>query len=296
VAHPGGQHRQPGLHVGPLGVPGDQGGDGEAVAQVVEPRSAPTGRGRDPGGLEQAGERGGGVGVVEPGAATGEEEAGSRGARAQLVAAGRVGRERRRGGLVQRHLTGLAQLGTPDREHPLLEIHVRAVQRHRLTGAQPGDRHQPDQGLEARRPKRVRQRAGGDHQRGDLRRGEQIRRETRRPTGQQTLRWDLGVGLNGLEVRGEAADHRQPRRPPGRARRAGLGGPPEGGLGGDPGEAPPLAVADEIGEHASLLTQRVAHTAAHPQVVLGRSGERAHRRAPGHGRTSRPRAARSSLA
>ena len=226
---------------------------------------------------------------------------GRRGARAQLVAARRVGRERRRGGLVQRHLTGLAELGTPDREHALGEVHVRAVQRHRLPGAQPGDGHQPDQGLEARRPQRVSQRASGGDQRGDLGRGEQIRRRPRRPAGQQALRGDLGVGLDGLQVRREAADHPQPRRPPGRARRAGLGGPPEGGLGGDPGDAPALAVADEVGEQAALLAQRVAHAAAHRQVVLRRSGERAHRTvtacpAPGHGRTSRPRAARSSLA
>ena len=223
------------------------------------------------------------------------------GAWAQLAAARRVGREHCRGGRVQRQLTGLAELGTSDGEHALGEVHVRAVQRQRLPGAQPGDGHQPDQGLEARRPQRVSQRASGGDQRGDLGRGEQIRRRPRRPAGQQALRGDLGVGLDGLQVRREAADHPQPRRPPGRARRAGLGGPPEGGLGGDPGDAPALAVADEVGEQAAFLAQRVADTTAHRQIVLRRSRERAHRTvtacpAPGHGRTSRPRAARSSLA
>jgi len=65
------------------------------------------------------------------------------------------------------------------------------------------------------------------------------------------------------------ADHGQALGPPGRARLGRRGGPRQGGRGRDPGEAVVLAVADEVGEHAALLPQRVADRAAQRQVVLG---------------------------
>ena len=70
----GGQHGQPGLRVGAVGMPPGQGGDGETVPQIIKAGAAGSWPGGDAGRGEQPGEGAADVGVVEPGPGTGDEE------------------------------------------------------------------------------------------------------------------------------------------------------------------------------------------------------------------------------
>ena len=75
-----------------------------------------------------------------------------------------------------------------------------------------------------------------------------------------------------------------------------LDGPAERGGNCDPVEVTGPQVAGETGEQLAFLPQLVAKRAAQRQIVFHRTIQRGHRCAPGHGATTRPSAARSTLA
>src|SRR6185312_3891311 len=94
VPEVGTQQREPGRDVTAVAVPGQQGGHGEAVAQVVNPGPTCPGRGGDPGRVEYLGEGVRDVVGVQPPAPAVEEERRRRRVRAEQVAAAGVDPQR----------------------------------------------------------------------------------------------------------------------------------------------------------------------------------------------------------
>ena len=115
VAEVGGQHGDVLVDVSAGAVPADQGVDGKAVSQIMDPRAARSRCGRR-------------CAVViclnvlstplrvERGADAGEEERPRAGSRAQPVTLGGVAAQRLGGRRVQRHQPGAVELGLPDRD------------------------------------------------------------------------------------------------------------------------------------------------------------------------------------
>ena len=106
---------------------------------------------------------------------------------------------------MQRHLAPLLVLAM-DAQHAILEIDVLALEAERLAEPQPGDSQQPDQRAVRRSPRRWLQRGGCVHQREDLGRRVDIRREALRAGGQQIPGRDLGPLVDRREMPGEPAD------------------------------------------------------------------------------------------
>jgi hypothetical protein len=175
-------------------------------------------------------------------------------------------------------------------------VEVVIVEPHRFAAAHAGHREQPDQRLEGRRLERVAQRAGGGHQRGDVRIGVDAGRDAASPGRQQPGGRYLGVRVHGLQVPGEAADHAQPLRGPYRARAIRLGRPSSGQIDGDRARPGGLGESGEVRQEPALLGQLEAQGPAQFQVIGGMAAELAHRGLPGQGRASGDRASRSALA
>ena len=167
---------------------------------------------------------------------------------AELVSAAAVRGERLDGARVQRNLSGLAELGLSDPQHAAGQVDVVAVQAQRLADAQPGHRQQPDQGLEGGRPQRRAELAGRGHQRGDVGIGIQVGHGPVRSGWEQAWRWHLVTGVDGVQVPGEGAHHREPVTPPLRAAVEGQARPGQRRVGGDRVGAVGVQIADEVGE------------------------------------------------
>lgn len=193
------------------------------------------------------------LGVDEPGAGGGHEEA--RGFRlgAQLAAPAGVAAQRLDGGRVQGQLPGLVELRAADREQAGVPAHVVAVGADRLADARPGGGQQPNKGGVGRLPRRATQTTGGCHEPSDVV-GVQVGLSPPDPGGQQPGGRDLGGSVEALEVGGEASDDPEALRPP-----TGVGSrrqrhPSQGQLGGDGDgdRALPVAEGDEAGRAGSL--------------------------------------------
>ena len=86
--------------------------------------------------------------------------------------------------------------------------------------------------------------------------------------GQQTRGWHLGRRIEGLQVGGEAADHRQAGAPSAWAYVLRLLCPCDGVLGGDGVGADLLEVADEVSEQTTVGLELVAERPADREVLL----------------------------
>jgi hypothetical protein len=236
--------------------------------------------------------------VVEPGPGSGEEERLGGRAWTQFVASALVVGESLDGGGVQWDQPGLAELGPPHQQDTAVQVRVAPVQSHRLSGADPGRGHEPDEGLERRRAKGVGQVPGRVDQRGDLRLRIQIRR--RRPpgaAGQQARRRDLSKLIESRQEAGELADHRQSGRPPGRIGVARQHGPLQCGLDRQVRVPALLQEADELAEHPALDLEFVAQAPADRQIAIGTVPDAFHRSlAAGQGRMTGASAAMSTFA
>ena len=78
---------------------------------------------------------------------------------------------------MQRHLTPAAALGGINAEHPFAEVNIAAVHSQRLTDPQAGAAEQTDRRFGARGSQRRRERPGRGHQRRDLLRRVDVRRQ-----------------------------------------------------------------------------------------------------------------------
>ena len=179
VTEIGSQHRDLGVDVGALVVPGLDTPHHHAVPQVVHARRAgPAGRG--PAQLAAEHDEGAVSGVVaDPVAAVGAEERLAAGGRAEAaLPPGGVGTQRRQGGRVQRDQPGPAAVAGLDGEHAAGQVDILAGQRKRLGDPQPGAGEQSEQrGIAVRpQPAGQRQPSRGGQQIGDLTVGIDVRR------------------------------------------------------------------------------------------------------------------------
>jgi hypothetical protein len=118
---------------------------------------------------------------------------------------------------VQRQQPGLAELAVAHPQQPVvIGVQVVAVQPDRLADAHPGDGQQADQGLVGRCGQRMGQHAGGMDDGGDV--GGRVEEGGCPPWPAAEQSWwrDLDTGVEGVQVDGEAANRRQPLRPPAR--------------------------------------------------------------------------------
>src|SRR5260370_31721436 len=107
---PGGQLRQPGLHVGALAIPADQGVHGERVPEPVDSRPAALRAGPDPGPAEEDLEHLLRGLVVQAVAGRVDEQGRLTRYRRQLPAAAQVPAQRADRARVKQELTGRARL------------------------------------------------------------------------------------------------------------------------------------------------------------------------------------------
>ena len=300
MAEPGGQHREPGLDIDARAVPLQQAPDGERVPEIMQPGRAAFWPRRDPDGLDQVGED---VvsGVDQQPAAGGDKECRSAERADAPVAQIGVVAEHAGGRCVQENLAGFAVLGVDDRQDPGLEVDVAAIQAHRLPGAQPGDCQQPDQRPVGGLAQRLAEDGAGClHQRQDLGVGVQVRRGRVGEAAQRAGERHLDVRVGRSQMGREAAHHRQSAPPVDGLGAGGQDRPGHRSLRGDRGDASLLQVVKELRQQALVLGQLVAKSPPQRKVPGGVLAEhrcpgRGHDE-PGHGRTSSPRARRSSLA
>ena len=146
---------------------------------------------------------------------------------------------------MQRQEALLAVLGVPDQERVLLRVEIVTVCGDRFAHPDAGGGQKPDQGLVGGHPQRRAKHGGCLEQGGHLGGGIQIRCGPRPLAAQQPGRGDLGGRVDGAQVGGEAADHRQALGLPGR----GAGGthrPGQGVLDGDRGRCVRVQVVHEL--------------------------------------------------
>jgi hypothetical protein len=95
--------------------------------------------------------------------------------RAEPLALGSTGAQRRQGARMQGQLPALAELGVPHRQQALVPVEVVSVQPDGLAGAQAHGEHQPGQRLAGGGAQGRAHRAGRAHQGGDVCPGVQVR-------------------------------------------------------------------------------------------------------------------------
>jgi len=205
-----------------------------------------------------------------------------------LVAQPLVATQRRHRALVQRDLPGLAELGTMHGEHAVFDVEVLVVQADRLPDPQARDGKQPDQRLVGRALQQVAQGRRGCDQRGDVSSGIQV---GHRPMGsgqEQAGGWHLDCRVQGVQVGGDAAHHRHPKRQPAPARARRQAHPGHRVLDGDHDRILLFQVVDELGEELGVAFQLEPQGAADPQIVGEQLPQRAHAAPCGHGRAGHP--------
>ena len=296
VAEQGGQHRQPGLHVHAVPVPGQQRVHRQRVAEAVQAGPACLRAGLQAGLADQPGEDVVDVLADQPGPGSGHQQARRPGVGKALIAELPIlgeGVERAR---VQRDLPALRELAVPDRHDPLGGVQVGPVQPDCLTEPHAGRAQKADQGLVRGGVQGRAQRGRGGHQGADFCLAVQVGHGPAVAAGQQAHRGDLGGRIERLQVAGEAADHPQPGRVPGRQGVFGQGGPGQGQPGSDGDGAGCLHEGGKIVQQPAVVFQLVSQRPAHGQVVVDGLADAGHAAPPGHGR-ARPRsAARSTFA
>jgi len=223
---------------------------------------------------------------VDPGAGRREQEARHFWMRTELVPEPDIAHEAPEGRRVQGNRPALLELRGPHRQDPLLPVHVVVIEANRLAGSHPGDSQQPDKGLVGSCPLWQAKGAGRGHEPNDVGVGVQVGGDPTAPIGQEPRGRDLGIGVDRLQVPGQAADHRESLRPPHWRARRRLGRPGHGQLGGDAGRAPSFQVGDEVGEQPTVLLQLVTEGPVHGEVVLCCLAERAHAAPPGQASAS----------
>jgi hypothetical protein len=271
VPQVGAQQREPGRDVTAVAVPGQQGGHGEAVAQVVNPGPTCPGRGGDPGRVEYLRERVRDVvGVQPPAPAVGEERRRRR-VRAEQVATAGVDPQRAEGAEMHRHDPGLAEFRPPHGQHTLVQIDVALIQAAGLADAQSAGGQQPDHRGVGQAAEPGPQQACGLDQVGQLLRRVQVGRGASIRMRQHVHRRHLGRWIQGLQVAGEDPHHHQPSGPPQRILAAGrVDGPGHRRVRGHRDDGMPLAVGDEVHQQPALRRQHEPQRSPGGQVLLGR--------------------------
>jgi hypothetical protein len=299
VSEPGRQHRQPRWNIAAVAVEVGQGGDGEAMPQIVQPGPAPPRRDGDPGQIDQAGEGAREVVDVQAGAAGADEETRRAAVRAPPVTVLPIVPQRRHGRRMQEQPPRLAELRIQNNQRRGIEVDVIVVEAAGFALAHAGDGEQSDQRLPGRRPQRWAQPTGGVDERADLAGRIQMRRDPAPMVRQRVLGRDLAVGVQGLVVAGEDPYRHQPPRQIAvvAAAAASRCRPLQRQLAGDPVAADRLAVVDERHQLRCLGGQLEPQRPPHRQIVLGGASQLGHHRAPiGQGRASGRSAFSSTLA
>ena len=296
MAHVGRQGGQLGVHVSAGPVPVEQGGDGEGMTQRMRPKPAACRACRDASPARQAEQRPPDVGVDEPGAPGGYEEAGLAGCRAEPVACpGVIAQGADRAG-VQRELTGLIPFGVADQEKPCSRVDIIAAEPDGLPDAQAGHCQQPEERAVGGGPQRWSESAGGCHEAGERVLAEQVRSGPLIAAAEQVSCGHLGAGIEGCQVSGEAARNRQPGSVPVRAGTRRDCRPGQREPGGDRARPGFFQVGDELGEQPGVTVKLEPERPADADVVLRRLAQPAHAALPGQRRATRRSAAGLTLA
>ena len=196
---------------------------------------------------------------------------------------------------MERQQAGVFELGVAHEQRALCAVDVVPVQRDQFADPHPcGCEEADDRGV--RGPdEREAQRPGRLHHGDDLLLCVEVRVCPGALARQQVRRRHLGRRVEALEVAGEATRDRQADGP-----LVGLaiacGRPVQGELCGEGGRPGRIQVADEARQKPAVALQLEAEGPAEAQVVVACLVERVHGRAPGQGRATRSRAARSTLA
>ena len=114
--------------------------------------------------------------------------------------------------------------------------------------------------------------------------------------GEDVGRGDPVGRVDGVEVTGEGAHHRQPMPPPFGSAVGGKGGPRHGGVDGDGLVPARLHVSDELGEQSPGAVELEAQSPAEGEVVVEGVAQVAHDALPGQGSARARSPLRSTLA
>jgi hypothetical protein len=204
---------------------------------------------------------------------------------------------------MHRHLTGLAELGSVQGEHPVLQIDVHVAQSHRLGHPQPAAADQTEQRLEdnAAQARCRAEPARGTQQFDELLVAVDVRRLSLGQTTEDRIVGDLGARLELPQPSRERAQQLEPARPGARIGAAVAVAPRPVGHdlhGQRPAVADGTDVAREAAQGVSRLAQIEAQTPPVDQIALdpGPHGGRAHAALPGHGKATSTSLRLSSLA
>jgi hypothetical protein len=197
----------------------------------------------------------------------------------------------------------LAELGSAQGEHPLLEIDVHVAQPHRLGQPQPAAADQTEQRLEdnAAQARCRPEPARGSQQIDELGLAVDVWRLSLGKTAEDCIVGDLGARLELLQPSRERAQQLEAARPGARIG-AGVAVAPRPVSHDLHSQRPAVAdgtdVAREAAQGVSRLAQIEAQAAPVDQIALdkGPHGGRAHAALPGHGRATSTSLRLSSLA
>ena len=170
MAQPRGQQGKASLHVMAVAVPVEHGGHRVGVPQVMEPAWPVAGADGDPGCGHDLFEGDAQTVRVErcPSAIHEEGRAGPHCSSDPVVADLQVVAQDRRGGRVEEHKPGLAELGVQNLHHTVGQVHVADGQVAGLPGPQPCGGQQTDQRSPGHRPEPGGQAIGSAQEREDL--------------------------------------------------------------------------------------------------------------------------------
>ncbi len=205
--------------------------------------------------------------------------------RTQLISLTTVGPERFDGAVMTQHLSRAAELGAPHPEQASGAVDIVTVEAHGFTDANmPVTASSPMSVSNVTARSRRWQLAGRGHQRRNVGLGVQVGRGWPVASSRQQLGgWDLGGGIDRLQIAGEATHDAQPVDQPDRAPVHRLRCPAHSQLRGDAARARLVGEGHEAAEYPGGVLELVTKAPPDGEVVIQGLTKAVHAAPPGQG-------------